>query len=279
VTAAPVRPLAYRIGDLEVAVISDGEFRLDGGAMYGMVPRTRWEAADPPDALHRVRLGMHCLLVRGPGYAALLETGIGRGWPPEWDARYGILHPPSIEESLAAAGASPAEVTHAVLSHLHFDHAGGLPSLPAARLVVQRAELDAFRSPPAFHRASYAADRPPRLDGAILLEGDGEPLPGIEVRRTGGHTEGHQVVLVRSKGEACLFFGDLLPTTHHLPPLWTMAYDLVPMDVVEGRRALLEEAAAEGWWTHFYHDVDPRPARIVRDGKRFAAVRGVPGSP
>lgn len=272
-------PLRYRVGDLEVAVVSDGEFRLDGGAMYGMVPRTRWEPLDPPDGRHRVRLGLHCLLVRGPGFTALLEAGIGRDWDREWDERYGILHPPDLESSLAAAGVRPDEITHVVLSHMHFDHAGGLPRFPKARLVVQRRELDAWRHPPEFHRASYAADRAPSLDGAILLDGDAEPLPGIRVRRTGGHSEGHQVVLLRSRGEAALFSGDLVPTVRHLPPLWTMAYDLVPAEVVGEKRRLLEEAAAEGWWVHFYHDADPRPARVTKDGKRFAAVRGVPGSP
>jgi glyoxylase-like metal-dependent hydrolase (beta-lactamase superfamily II) len=271
-------PLRYRIGDLEVAVVSDGEFRLDGGAMYGMVPKTRWAPLDPPDGSNRVRLGMHCLLVRGPSFLALLETGIGRGWDREWDERYGILHPPNVEESLAALGVRPDEVTHAVLSHMHFDHAGGLPHLPRARLVVQRRELDAWREPPAFHRASYAPARAPRLEGAILLEGDAEPLPGISVRRTGGHTDGHQVVFLRSRGETALFFGDLLPTVRHLPPLWTMAYDLVPMEVVDRKRELLEAAAAGGWWVHFYHDADPRPARVERDGRRFVAVRGVPGA-
>ncbi len=272
-----MKPLSYRVGDLEVSVISDGEFRLDGGAMYGMVPKTRWGKDDPADADNRVRLGMHCLLVRGPSFTALLETGIGRDWGAEWDGRYGILHPPTVEESLAAAGAAPSEITHAVLSHMHFDHAGGLAHLPKARLVVQRRELDAWRSPPSYHKASYASKRAANLDGAILLDGDAEPLPGISVRRTGGHSEGHQVVFVRSRGETVLFFGDLMPTVHHLPPLWTMAYDLSPMDVIERKRELLEEASAEGWWIHFYHDHDPRPARVRKDGKIYVADRGVPG--
>ena len=274
-----MKPLSYRVGALEVSVISDGEFRLDGGAMYGMVPKTRWEKDDPADASNRVRLGMNCLLVRGPSYTALLETGIGRDWGEEWDGRYGILHPPSVEQSLADAGVKPAEITHAVLSHMHFDHAGGLAHLPKAKLVVQQRELDAWKAPPSYHKASYASKRAANLDGAILLDGDAEPLPGISVRRTGGHSEGHQVVFVRSKGETVLFFGDLMPTVHHLPPLWTMAYDLSPMDVIERKRELLERAAAEGWWIHFYHDHDPRPARVRKDGKIFAADRGVPGGP
>jgi glyoxylase-like metal-dependent hydrolase (beta-lactamase superfamily II) len=269
-------PLTYRVGDLEVSVVSDGEFRLDGGAMYGMVPKVRWEAEDPPDARNRVRLGLHCLLVRGPSYVALLETGIGRGWDSGWDERYGILHPPSVEQSLAALGLAPGDVTHAVLTHMHFDHAGGLAHLPAARLVVQRGELDAWRDPPAYHKASYAP-RPARLDGALLLDGDAEPLPGLSVRRTGGHTRDHQVIFLRSKGETFLFFGDLVPTVRHVPPLWTMAYDLVPMDVIDRKRELLEQASAEGWWVHFYHDHDPRPARIRKDGKLFVAERGTPG--
>ncbi len=275
--AGPAPPLTYRVGEFEVSVVSDGEFRLDGGAMYGMVPKVRWETEDPVDDRNRVRLGLHCLLVRGPSFTAMLETGIGRGWDGAWDDRYGILHPPSVEESLAALGVAPAEVTHAILSHLHFDHAGGLVHLPRARLVAQRGEVEAFAAPPSFHRASYAK-RPLPLGDALLLDGDGEPLPGVEVRRTGGHTRDHQVVLLRSRGETLAFFGDLVPTVRHLPPLWTMAYDLVPMDVVERKAELLEEAAAEGWWAHLYHDRDPRPVRIVKDGKRFTAVRGVPGA-
>jgi glyoxylase-like metal-dependent hydrolase (beta-lactamase superfamily II) len=270
-------PLVYRVGEIEVSVISDGEFRLDGGAMYGMVPKVRWEKEDPADDRNRVRLGMNCLLVRGPSYTALLETGIGRDWGGEWDERYGILHPPTVEQSLAAAGAKPEEITHAVLSHMHFDHAGGLAHLPRARLVTQRTELDAWKDPPSYHRGSYASKRPVNLDGAILLDGDAEPLPGISVRRTGGHSRGHQVVFVRSKGETLLFLGDIMPTVHHVPPLWTMAYDLSPMDVIDRKRELLAAAHAEGWWVHFYHDHDPRPARVERDGKIFVAVRGTPG--
>jgi glyoxylase-like metal-dependent hydrolase (beta-lactamase superfamily II) len=272
----PDAPLRYRVGDLEVTVVSDGEFRLDGGAMYGMVPKVRWQEADPADDRNRVRLGLHCLLVRGDGFLALLETGIGRGPDAAWDERYGVLHPPSLEESLRAAGAEPGEITHAVCSHLHFDHAGGLPLLPRARLVVQRGEFDAWTAPPAYHKASYAG-RPPDAGSATLLDGDADPLPGVSVRRTGGHTRDHQVVLLRSRGETLLFTGDLLPTVRHLPPLWTMAYDLVPMDVVDRKRALLDEAAAEGWWVHFYHDHDPRPARVGKEGRLFTARRGVPG--
>lgn len=173
------------------------------------------------------------------------------------------------------AGLEAKDITHAVCTHLHFDHAGGFQHLPEAKLVVQRGELDAFHEPPAYHKASYSR-KPLRDDDAILLDGEAEPLPGLRVMKTGGHTLDHQVVFVESKGETLLFFGDLLPTVHHLPPLWTMAYDLVPMDVIRHKRELLERAHGEGWWVHFYHDHDPRPARIEKDGKHYVAVRAVP---
>jgi glyoxylase-like metal-dependent hydrolase (beta-lactamase superfamily II) len=269
-------PLRYRIGDLDVSVISDGEFRLDGGAMYGMVPKTRWETITPADARNRVRIGLHCLLVQGPDFTALLETGIGRDWGAAWDERYGILHPPSVEESLRAVGVAPEEITHAVVTHLHFDHAGGLPHLPRARLVVQKGEWDALRAPPSYHKGSYAPGRSTGAGDPLLLDGDTEVLPGVRVVRTGGHTAHHQVVILESRGERLCFFGDLLPTVHHLPPLWTMAYDLVPMDVIDRKKELLAAAADEGWWIHFYHDHDPRPARVRRDGKHFVADRAVP---
>jgi glyoxylase-like metal-dependent hydrolase (beta-lactamase superfamily II) len=258
--------MTQEIGRLKVDVLSDGEFRLDGGAMFGMVARERWEGLCPPDDRHRIRLATHGLLVRGPGYVLVLEPGIGG--TVDRDA-FAVTKEPSLETSLAAFGVAPADVTHVLLTHLHFDHAGGGDRFPAARYLVQDLEWRTARAPSVLHNRSYRAeDRLPE-DRLTLLRGEAEPLPGIRVRPTGGHTPGHQVVIL---GDAALFWGDLFPTRHHLSPARTMAYDLEPLAVAERKAALLAESAERGWLNYLYHEIDPRPFRLAADRGRYSIV-------
>lgn len=255
--------MSHRIGDLEIDVLSDGEFRLDGGAMFGMVPRERWAAWMEPDERHRIRLQTHGLLVRGKGFALVVEPGIGADVDRDL---FAIVKRPTLEESLAVCGVVPEDVTHVTFTHLHFDHAGGGDRFPRATYVVQRAEWEAMTSPSVLHNRSYRAEDRPPGDRLRLIDGETELLPGVVGRPEPGHTPGHQVLVL---GGEALFWGDHLPTRHHLSPARTMAYDLEPARVAASKAALLEESAERGWLNFLYHDLEPEPFRILRDGRRY----------
>lgn len=276
------------LGRLRVDVIACGPFRLDGGAMFGQVPKTRWDTLVAPDARNRIVMGTNALLVRGPGFVLLVETGCGTRWTEDERAFFGIDDPGGLGRGLSALGVAPGDVTHVTCSHLHFDHGGGLftgdgttPAaegglrFPNALHLLQGAELDAALQPPEFQKASYRGPfaRLAASGRVRSVTGDADVLPGVRLRRTGGHTDGHQVVVLGEGREKAVFCGDLVPTAWHLPPAYTMAYDLHPQQVMTRKRELLDEAAAGGWIACFYHDPDPRPGRVVRDGRRYAVER------
>jgi len=253
--------------NLRLDVLPDGELRLDGGAMFGMVPRERWKEWCPPDERNRIRLATNALLVRGPDFVLLVEQGVSPGAD---EAAFAVRRDPTIEAGLGELGLSPEDVTHAVLTHLHFDHSGGGTRFPGAEIVVQRRELEAWREPPVLQNRSYLPGDDLPEDRLRVVDGDAEVVPGVAVRRTGGHSPGHQVVVLEDRA---IFWGDLFPTEHHLSPPRTMAYDLEPLVVVDVKRELLAESAGKGWLNFHYHDVDPRPTRIVAGGRRFRLER------
>jgi glyoxylase-like metal-dependent hydrolase (beta-lactamase superfamily II) len=274
------------LGRLRVDVIPCGEFRLDGGAMFGQVPRPRWETLAPPDARHRILMGTNALLVRGDAFVLLVESGCGTRWTADERAFFGIADPGALERELAARGVRPEDVTHVTCSHLHFDHGGGLFTgdapdaegdlrFPNATHLLQGIEYGAASQPPEFQKASYRGPFERLRERGRLREvrGDEEPLPGVRLRFTGGHTDGHQVIELDGGTDRGLFFGDLVPTTWHLPPAYTMAYDLHPQQVISRKRALLAECADRAAVGFFYHDPDPRPGRVRRDGRRFVVDR------
>jgi glyoxylase-like metal-dependent hydrolase (beta-lactamase superfamily II) len=248
-------------------VLSDGEFRLDGGAMFGMVPRERWKEWCPPDDRNLIRLGTHALLVRGPDFTLLIEQGISPAVDPDV---FAVRREPTLEDGLAALDLAPEDVTHVTFTHLHFDHAGPSGRFPNATYFAQKRELDAHREPALLQRGSYRPEDLPPADRLEVVDGDAEILPGVAVRLTGGHSAGHQIVILEDRA---IYWGDLLPTAHHLSPPRTMAYDLKPLDVVDLKRELLAESAAKGWRNYLYHDLDPRPGRVVADGRRFRFER------
>jgi glyoxylase-like metal-dependent hydrolase (beta-lactamase superfamily II) len=273
--------VSTELGHLQLDVVPCGRFRLDGGAMFGQVPRVRWERVARPDERHRVALGTHALLVRGPDFTLLTDTGCGTRWTPEERDFFGLARKDVLAGSLAALGLAPEDITHVVLSHLHFDHAGGLfledgsLRFGRARHCVRGVELEAAQHPPSFQKASYRGPWAALTGSERLhrIDFDEEIVPGVRVFHTGGHTEGHQALLVDGgDGARAAFFGDLVPTTWHLPPAYTMAYDLQPSRVVARKRELLDRAAAEAWLGCFYHDPDPRLRRLGREGKRFTAT-------
>jgi glyoxylase-like metal-dependent hydrolase (beta-lactamase superfamily II) len=255
--------MSFSIGRLTVDVVSDGEFRLDGGAMFGMVPRERWEKWCPPDDRHRIRLATHGLLVRGEGFTLVIEPGISGDVDRDL---FAVTKVPTLEESLAGFGVAPEDVTDVILTHAHFDHAGGGHRFPNARTILQELEWKAMCSPGLLHNRSYRPEDRPSAESLHLVSGEAEPLPGVVLRLTGGHTPGHQIVVLEDQA---LFWGDLMPTVHHLSPPRFMAYDLTPATVAKMKQSLLAESAEKGWLNFLYHELDPTPRRIEAEGRRF----------
>jgi len=249
--------------------VSDGTFRLDGGAMFGVVPRVLWEKAHRPDAKNRIELGLNCMLVEGPGYLALIDTGLGEKQGARFADLYDVDAGTTLLGSLAALGVAPADVTHVVLTHLHFDHCGGCvrrdtagafqPVFAGARHLVQRVEWeDAARGAPGMD--AWLAPGLDAIEAAELLDlvdGETDVLPGLTLLPAPGHTPGHQSVLARTPRGAVLFAGDLIPTASHLAPAWNMAYDLHPVTTRETKDRLLARLRAEGWRLFLEHEPGP----------------------
>ncbi len=289
-------PLAQTIsiGDLRCHLLDGGRQRLDGGAMFGVVPRTLWSRRIAPDERNRIGLGMRCLLIEHPDGLVLVDTALGDKEDEKFHEIYaaenaGTPGPTRLEDAIRAAGHSPEAVRWVVNTHLHFDHAGGNTvrdgaegvrlGFPNATYVVQRNELEFARHTNERTRASYL---PPNFEPVAaagrwrLLDGDGEILPGLSARLTPGHIPWHQSLVLRSAGETAVFLGDVIPTHHHLPLPWIMGYDLEPLRTLESKRALLAEAVAGGWWFIFEHDVDVAMGRAVQGAKGVELAEVLP---
>ncbi len=265
-----------KLGELEFHILTDGTFRLDGGAMFGVIPRPMWEKKLPPDDRNRVRLAMNSLLIRSAGKWALVETGGGDKWDDKRRDIFAFEGQPRLPEKLAARGLSPDRIDLVINTHLHFDHCGWntrvvngklVPTFPNARYVVQRGELEHAKRPTERDRASYIAENFLPVEAAgqwWLLEGDREVLPGVELIRVPGHTRDMQCVRLSGAGKTAFFFVDLVPTTAHLAHAWIMGYDLYPMTTLENKKKWIPEAAREGWLCLFGHDTQT-PAAYLRE--------------
>ncbi len=275
-----------QFGDYRVEVVPGAEFRLDGGAMFGVVPRALWQRVAPPDSLNRVRLNTNCLFVEGAGERVLVETGLGDKWSPRQAEMYGIKRAPTLGESLrATTGCAPEDLTVVVNTHLHFDHAGGntkledggraVAAFPNARYLVSRAEYEHAESPHERDRASYLPEnwRPLAESGQLeLMPADYEVLPGLRLETVPGHSRTMQCWRLESAGRTLYGFADLVPTRAHVPLAWIMGYDLYPVETLEAKRRLLPQAAREGWLCLFYHDADAPICRVVEEDGKLRAV-------
>ena len=277
-----------RVGRFTLSIVPDTPFRLDGGAMFGGVPKVVWQRRKPADALNRIAMTTNCLLlVADTGEVALVDAGIGE----KLDARGAEQHGqppegPQLLAGLAAAGVEPADVTHVLLSHLHFDHCGWstrrdgdrwLPTFPRARYFLPELELAHAREPNERDRSSYdPRNFEPLLAAGVveLVQESAEPLPGVRMHRAPGHTAGMCLVHVDGGEDAdVVFFADLVPTVAHLPTPWVMGYDLFPVTTMESKRQWVPRAAAEAWRCVFCHDPEVPLARLVPGDRpgRFAA--------
>jgi len=262
-----------RIGRFDVRIFSDGIFRLDGGAMFGIVPKVLWEKRKPADERNRVAMDMNCLLVRDADHVVLIETGAGPKLTERQKEIFGIDAPPRLLEELRARGVRPEQVTLVVNTHLHFDHSGGntyrdgdrvVPTFPRASYVFQRLEWEDATHPNERTRGSYLSDDYAPLEAAGKLELVDEAveiLPGIRLDRVQGHTRGTQTVRVSDGGATLFFTSDFMPDRHHLPLPWIPAFDLFPLDTLAAKKVILRRAVDERWLVAFTHDL-PRFGRL-----------------
>jgi glyoxylase-like metal-dependent hydrolase (beta-lactamase superfamily II) len=270
-----------RFGDLTLTLVNGGDFRLDGGAMHGVVPKTLWQKLVSCDDLNRCQYATNCLLVEGRGHRVLIETGNGDKFPAKEKQIYGIDHDQSVEKNLRALGVEPQSVTHVVMTHLHFDHSGGTtrrtaaggaePIFSRARHVVQKLEWHDATHPHERNQASYLAENFRPLEEAQLLDlvdGEREIAPGVHVIPTPGHTRGHQSVLVDDgAGHKLLFLGDVVPTSVHTRLPFIMSYDLDVVGTLETKRRLWKRAIEERWLLVFGHDTETRAGYLGQDAR------------
>jgi len=277
-----------RFGDFTIHALEAGLQRLDGGAMFGVVPRPLWERRIPPDERNRIPLALRCLLVETKDELVLIETGLGNKEPEKFMQVYGVeTAPPDgrpgadrLQAAIVDLGFSLDDIDRVIDTHLHFDHAGGNTyrdeggeiriSFPRARYHVQRGEWEYAHALNERTRASYLSHNfdPVFEAGRFdLLEGRVEVVPGISVLPTAGHTPFHQSVLVRSAGDTACFLADLVPTMAHLSLPWIMGYDVEPLVTLESKRSLLRVAAEERWLLVSTHDPRIPWGRAITEGK------------
>jgi glyoxylase-like metal-dependent hydrolase (beta-lactamase superfamily II) len=258
------------VGSIRLHAIEAGVMQLDGGAMFGVVPKPLWERRIPADARNRIPLAMRCLLVEAPQALVLVDTGLGNKENEKFRDIYGVSNggsPTRLEDAIRHAGFQPSDIDIVLNTHLHFDHAGGNTyadetgevrvSFPQARHVVQRLELEFARSRNERIRASYLAHNfEPIVQAGLwdFVDGVAEVTQGVRVLPTPGHIPFHQSVLVESDGQVACFLADVCPTSAHLPLPWIMGYDLEPLVTLESKRGLWKRALEEDWLLVFEHD-------------------------
>ena len=265
-----------RLGDIRIVPIVTSRFRLDGGSMFGTIPKVLWEKKATADGANRILLNVNSLLVETGGQIILVEAGMGSKFSGRQKEIYALSERDAAVD-LREMGISPEDVDIVILTHLHFDHAGGstslnesgdpVPSFPRARFIVQGEELSAARKPHPLAAGSYdPRDFEPLVGGGLVdtVEGRKEVAEGVFVERTGGHTPGHQVVWFESGGEDALYLGDLVPTTAHLRLSWLMSWDLEPEVVYEERKRILADAERRKITVCFSHDPEVAASRIEK---------------
>lgn len=278
-----------QFGDFRIEIIPDTEFKLDGGAMFGIVPRVLWERRTAPDEQNRIKLGTHCLYVETPAEKILIETGMGEKWTEKLSNIYGIRREKTFAETLfEKTGNRPEDISIIVNTHLHFDHCGGntqfnetgkiVPAFPNARYLVSENEFNHAENPTERDQGSYLKENWKSLQktGQIELKPSVyEVVPGITMTEMRGHNGSMQTVKIESKDETIYSFSDLIPTTNHLSLPWIMGYDLFPLETLENKKKLLPQALKENWICWFYHDTEKPLCRLTEiEGKIKARNAG-----
>jgi len=267
-----------QLGEFELLAISDGTFALDGGQMFGVVPKPLWERKAPADERNRIQLSLTCLLIRAGRLNILVETGIGDKFDAKFRDIYDVRHPPTLPASLENVGVKPEDVHIVINTHLHFDHCGWntrrlggktVPTFPHARYLIQRGEWESALDPCERERASYIEEFFRAAEAQTdFLDGDTEVAPGVRVEVVPGHTRHLQCVRIESEDECAYFISDTVPMAAHLAYPWIMSFDLYPMQTLASKKRLLPDLARQQAIVIFPHEMSAPWLRLVeREGK------------
>ena len=274
------------IGKWEVFSIESGFFKLDGGAMMGSVPRVLWEKTNPPDSFNRIDLSLRCLLIDDGKNVVLIESGIGDKNPEKFKKMFAIDHSKhTLSNALSKHGYNNKDITHMILTHLHFDHSGGAlyydksgslqPAFPNAKYYVSKRNWDIGLRPSPRDQASYLGDNYELLEDKGLLElfdDNCEILDGISGYAVDGHTTGQQLIKISDQGKSIVFVSDLIPLKSHLKLPWIMGYDLNAALTLKEKKLFLDKACDKNWLLFFYHDPDTVAVRITKDDKYYKVI-------
>lgn len=267
------------LGDINITWLSGGSFELDGGTMYGAVPKILWQQKFPADRDNYIKMPNDPLLVQTEEFNLVIDTGLGNKLSAKQQEIFRVDQPWSIPEDLAQLGLQPRDIHYVILTHGDYDHAGGVMmvdekgneelTFPAAKHVIQSMEWHDITIPNRRSAHSYWAENFSGLkanNNLLTIKGDREIVPGVTTRLTGGHTRGHQLVEIRGSQGCAVHLGDVLPTHTHTNPLWIMAYDNFPLEVIEQKENLLPHYTNQGCWFTFYHDPFMKACRLDDGG-------------
>ena len=266
-----------KFGEVELNVISDGYFWLDGGSMFGVVPKVMWNKLTPADPKNRIRLALNCLLIKAGDKNVLVDTGIGDKFDSKLEEIYRMERDEDIISSLAHLGVNPQDIDVVINTHLHFDHCGGntveengkyVPAFPEAKYVIQEKEWYAASNTDEKTKSSYRRSDFIPLEEAgqlILVDGEYEVTPGVRVIATAGHTLGHQSVLINGDGHDAVYLGDLIPTTYHLKIPYLTGYDQYPVDLIKCKKDIIKKATENKWLLIFEHDPNTTFAYLANE--------------
>jgi glyoxylase-like metal-dependent hydrolase (beta-lactamase superfamily II) len=272
-----------KIGKYTLHIINLGYFGLDGGAMFGIIPKPLWQKTNPPDEANRIKLATRNLLLIDGKRKILIDTGMGNKWSEKLKGIYAVDQSDSLEESLTKLSLKPSDITDIILTHLHFDHTGGstkvengklVPTFPNAKYYVQKKNYEWAMRPSERDRGSYLKDSfHPLMDDGILNLIDGEEKfdDEIELLIFNGHTFAQQLIKISDSSNTLFYCGDLFPTTSHIPLPYVMGYDLQPLVTVEEKKKILSMALEENWKLFFEHDPETVIATVIKDEKGYRA--------
>lgn len=275
-----------KIGNFEIIVLKESPMRLDGGAMFGVVPKTIWSKWCAPDDLNRIEIAVKSFLIITGDKKIIIDTGNGNKFTEKQKNIYGIDGNKILLTSLEEKNIPPEEIDIVINTHLHFDHCGGnttynaqgkiIPTFPRATYIVQRGEYDYATLKAYKDKASYLKENyePLKETGQLkLIDGDTSIVEGLRIKVTGGHTKFHQIVLLESQGQKAIFWADIMCMTSLIKPKYTTSYDLYPLETVNIKKKLLEKAIEENYISIFNHDPKIDFAKIIFDGKDYQYVQ------